>query len=355
MSTLTWLQPEEITRLRPAHGVADESFFHLNILGGWILLPDQELTAAQIYLNGEPLAFVPLWDRPDVANVYPRLPHAVRSGYQLRLPAGMLRTDDISRVIAVGFQGDRPISRQRTILFADEFSPDVPIPTASLIELTQGNHDGTQYKRLGYRFYRHLLDVIGRHRDRRQIRTVLDWGCGSGRLAANFLVEPEPAAVCGYDLNTEAIAWCQANLTGGEFRATGRRPPLPARDGQFDLVLALGVVGGFGPTEFDDWLPELKRVLSPRGLLVMSVQGVFSASVRFPAHALATLAKQGFLDGGRFDAENPPREDERLYRGGYYWTPEYVARHWSRHFRILEHLVGEFGSDQDLVVMEPPR
>jgi SAM-dependent methyltransferase len=355
MPPLISLSDAEIKQLRPARGVADETYFHLNILGGWIFLPDQELTDAQINLNGEPIAFVPLWDRPDVAEIYPRFPHAWRTGYQLRLPAGLLRQNDVNRVLTVGFHHERPIARQRTVLFTDEFTPDVPIPTPSLIELTQGNHDGVQYKRLGYRFYRHLSDVIGRHRDPMALRRVLDWGCGSGRVAANFLLQENRPSVCGCDVNTEAIDWCKQNLHGAEFHVTGRLPPLPARHASFDLILALGVVGGFGPSEFELWLPELKRVLAPNGLVIISTQGAFSAAVRFPPDALATLAEQGYLNGTEYDQTHPPSPEERLYRGGFYWTPEWITRNWSRHFRILEYLVGEFGSDQDLVVMEAPQ
>jgi SAM-dependent methyltransferase len=352
MTSLEWLAPKQIENLRPARGVADESFFQLNILGGWIFLPDQEMTAAQIHLNGKPLAYVPLWHRPDVAEIYPRFPHAIRSGYQIKLPAGLLRQDGVNRVVTIGHHGDHPVARQRTILFADEVAPDVPLPTPSLIELTQGNQDPAQYKRLGYRFYRHLLDVIDRHRDAGSIRRILDWGCGSGRVAANFLSHKNQPAVCGCDVNAEAIQWCRANLSQWEFHVTGRMPPLPVPDAAFDLILALGVVGGFGPAEFEEWLPELKRVLAPKGLLIISTQGVFSAAVRFPPDALASLAERGFLDGSKYDEIHPPSPDERLYRGGFYWTPEWIAANWSRHFRILEHLVGEFGSDQDLVVMD---
>lgn len=352
MPPLTSFTENEIKNLRPARGGADESFFHLNILGGWIFLPDEQLTAAQIRLNGEPLAYVPLWDRPDVAEVYPRFPHALRTGYQLRLPPGLLRLNDINRVLTIGYHDERPVARQRTILFSDESTPDVPIPTPSLIELTQGNYDGVEYKRLGYRFYRHLLDVIGRHREPAALRRILDWGCGSGRIAANFLVETPRHEVCGCDVNAEAIEWCQRNLTNGEFHVTGSMPPLPARDASFDLILAVGVVYGFGPTEFDAWLPELKRVLTPNGLLIISTQGAFSAEVRFPQEALASLAEKGFLNGSLYDEQHAPSPEERLYRGGYYLTPGWVTRNWSRHFRILEMLVGELGADQDLVVME---
>jgi SAM-dependent methyltransferase len=354
MPPLTNFGVEEIRKLHPARGVADESFFHLNILGGWIFLPSQELSAVQIHLNGEPLAFVPLWDRPDVAAVYPRFPHALQTGYQLRLPAGLLRLDDINRVLAIGYHEVRPVARQRTILFTDETAPEVPIPTPSLIELTQGNHDGAQYKRLGYRFYRHLMDVIGRHRNPAMLRRVLDWGCGSGRIAANFLVEKNQPHVCGCDVNDEAIDWCKANLSGAEFHVTGRLPPLPVASESFDLILALGVVGGFGPAEFELWLPELKRVLTPKGLLIISTQGAFSAAVRFPPEGLNRLKADGFLDGTLFDQQHPPSPDERLYRGGFYWTPDWIVKNWSRHFRIIELLVGEFGADQDLVVMEHP-
>jgi SAM-dependent methyltransferase len=348
------LPPEQIAALRPARGFAEETHFHLNVLGGWIFVPDQELTAAQVYLEGEPVGFIQLAERPDVAEFYFKFPHALRSGFELRLAPGRLRTDAVNRVTAVGYRGERPVARLRSLVFADALVPAVPAPPPELIELTQGDHHAPTYRKLGYRYYLQFRDVIARHRAAPDVRQVLDWGCGSGRVAANFLAEPGGPAVCGCDVNEGAVAWCRTSLPGGEFHVTTRKPPLPVADGRFDVVIALGVVGGCGPHEFAEWLPELRRVLAPGGLILMSLQGAFAAAVRFPPEALAQLARAGILDGSAYDACHPPSPQETLYREGFYLTREYVARTWSEYFRILEHGEGEINSDQDLVVMQRP-
>src|SRR5262249_56883409 len=96
-----------------------------NILSGWIFLPDQQLTSVEGFLDGTPVGTIALEDRPDVADVYHRTPYSLRSGYLLQLQPGQLRTDGVSRAIVVGYVGERPAARLRTVVFPGSVIPDV--------------------------------------------------------------------------------------------------------------------------------------------------------------------------------------------------------------------------------------
>jgi SAM-dependent methyltransferase len=334
--------------LRTARGDADFDWVS-NLLTGYILLPDTELDSVQAYLNGMPAGSGEvLKSRPDVPALFHRIPHAARSGYRIALSPGRMRATEINRVSVLGCQDGRAVARLDTLLFGEGLVPAVPIPPPGLIEKTQGGHDRGLYRRLGFRYYHQFLSAISRYRDPGSVRRILDWGCGSGRVAANFLAAPNGPRVSGCDIDPDAIAWCRGHLPRGEFTLIAPEPPLPYPGAAFDVVLSLAVLAGFGPDAYAVWLPEVRRVLAPGGLLLASVQGAFAASFEPPPATAPDLLRDGIVDGGRYDTADPFHA-EGQWRG-YYLTSDYVRREWSQYFEILEHLEGEINADQDLVV-----
>jgi SAM-dependent methyltransferase len=345
--------PRGFENLRVGYGFMDCPNADKKNLEGWIFCLQEELDSVRAYLDGAFAGSAPLEGSPDIGDLFPTVPHAARSCYRLEFQPGAFKTDRVNRALVVGFHGDRPVVRISSVLFADAIVPDVPIPPADLIWTTQGNHDPLSYKALGFRYYRQLLDAVARHRDWRSIGRVLDWGCGSGRVAANFLAAPDGPRVCGCDIDAAAIAWCAANLPNGEFRLLQGFPDLPYPDASFDLIIAFAALMPFGPDELALLFPELKRVLAPKGLLVASLQGLYSAAIRFLPEVVAEKTRVGFLNGSQHDSLHPPPPElNKFYRGGFYWAPDFVAREWSKYFHVLEYGEGAINFDQDLVVMQ---
>ncbi len=109
------------------------------------------------------------------------------------------------------------------------------------------------------------LDLLGNVDGKR----VLDAACGPG-LYAQELVR-RGASVVGFDQSPKMIDFCRARVPTGDFHVHDLADPLDwLSDASFDLVLlALAI-------EYVDdrvsALSELRRVLSPRGALVMSRQ-----------------------------------------------------------------------------------
>src|SRR6187551_2212940 len=56
------------------------------VIHGWILLPDVPLDSLTLYLDGLQLSQVRLRDREGVADTFPQIPHAARSGFELSVP-----------------------------------------------------------------------------------------------------------------------------------------------------------------------------------------------------------------------------------------------------------------------------
>ena len=104
-------------------------------------------------------------------------------------------------------------------------------------------------------------------------RSVLDFGCGSGRLLRWFLPHvAEGVRLAGCDPHAQSIEWLRAH-SPPEVRLYANRlePPLPETEASFDLVYAVSVFSHI--VDWAPWLLELRRVLKPGGLLVATLHG----------------------------------------------------------------------------------
>src|SRR3954452_13781850 len=75
-------------------------------------------------------------------------------------------------------------------------------------------------------------------------KTVLDFGCGSGRVLRQFLPEARTglATFHGADIHGPSIAWASENLSPPlNFVQSGELPPLTFEAGTFDLIWATSV------------------------------------------------------------------------------------------------------------------
>lgn len=118
--------------------------------------------------------------------------------------------------------------------------------------------------------------------------TVLDFGCGCGRLARQLIQQkPSPERYVGLDLHAGMINWCSQNLTPrapgftfhhhdvlyNNFNPGQGKPlyaPLPVGDDEFSLVVAISVFTHLTQVQTTHYLSELSRVLAPGGRLLSS-------------------------------------------------------------------------------------
>ena len=96
--------------------------------------------------------------------------------------------------------------------------------------------------------------------------TVLDLGCGAGEFSAALLeAGARPVAV---DVAHEALRRARDRVTGLDVRHWEPGEPLPLADGSVDVVWAGEVVEHVA--DVAPWLSQLRRVLVPRGTLLMT-------------------------------------------------------------------------------------
>ncbi len=119
-----------------------------------------------------------------------------------------------------------------------------------------------------------------------QFRSVLDFGCGCGRIARQLIQQrPRPQRYAGIDLHAGMIRWCDENLAphapGFTFHHhdvlyDGFNPgegkplsaPLPFANNEFSLIVAWSVFTHLTQTQSEAYFAELSRVLEPGGVLV---------------------------------------------------------------------------------------
>lgn len=124
---------------------------------------------------------------------------------------------------------------------------------------------------------------------------VLDWGCGCGRIAR--WTAPDIVAArgtfTGSDLNPKVVAWCAANLPG-RYVANGLQPPLALDDGSMDLAYAQSVLTHLTEATAIAWLAEVRRVLRPGGLALLTFMDDRYSERWGPPDVLPKLRVEGF-------------------------------------------------------------
>lgn len=103
-------------------------------------------------------------------------------------------------------------------------------------------------------------------------KTVLDFGCGAGRVLRQFLPETRSGEFWGCDLYEPTITWLNENLSPPFRFYVNDRRPMPHPDEYFDLVYAISVFTHI-TDEWAEWLLELHRILKPGGLLLATFIG----------------------------------------------------------------------------------
>ena len=142
-----------------------------------------------------------------------------------------------------------------------------PLPPRRLMVRVAGTGDADWFLRSG----RAGFDAIAAHAPLTELQSVLDFGCGCGRVTRWW--REFNGAVAGSDVSGPAIEWCRANLPFARFERNALAPPLAFADESFDLVYALSVFTHLTAELQLAWRDELRRVLRPGGRLLLTTHG----------------------------------------------------------------------------------
>ena len=168
--------------------------------------------------------------------------------------------------------------------------------------------------------------------DPKELTSVLDFGCGCGRVVSAFQALLPQAKFYGTDAEADLIAWSRTHLTGADFRVNALEPPLSYSDSQFDLIYAISVFTHLDERQQFLWLDELRRVARPGAIVILTVHGT--------------------EDENQFEfVKNDAWAD--FFPDHYQTTVHgrsYVTANWSHYFTILDYHARAIGT-QDAVVL----
>lgn len=124
---------------------------------------------------------------------------------------------------------------------------------------------GGDYERIGNILYKLLL-----HAGLREGMTVLDFGCGSGRVARQLGRHVRKLNYCGIDVVQDLLDYAAANSVPHYEFVLNQGLSLPRPDGWANMIFAFSVFTHLLHEETYLYLEEMRRVLKPDGILVFS-------------------------------------------------------------------------------------
>lgn len=112
----------------------------------------------------------------------------------------------------------------------------------------------------------HLAQAIELLMKKNKLKSVLDIGCGTGRLVAYF--QEKGFASYGCDNAAEAITIARKNARKNSIKKTSAIS-LPYKDNSFDLVSAISVIEHLSLKDGGKMIAEIRRVLKPNGFVFL--------------------------------------------------------------------------------------
>jgi SAM-dependent methyltransferase len=329
-------------------------------LSGWMLLPRSgAFDEVQAYWNGERIGTATRVERRDLIDYVYWLRSVEDAGVTVIVPG----RDADGLLELIGVRRGRACARLATYFVAPQLDP-VPVPPEDLT-LRVSDLTADTFRLSGLKAFTDMWEQVAGYCAVDPVRLrVLDWGSGCGRVSRN-LARIGVACLHGCDIDTEAVAWCAANLPGA-FHLTDVDPPLPYPDGSIDVVIATSVFTHLTRESQARWLREMARVLIPGGLLLASVAGSDVARVgRSPRlrsarpgslltraaamRRVVRLYRAGIMDE-HFDAHLDGIAPAGYYRMTFQ-TRRYTRRAWTQHFAVVDYVIRGLNGYQDLVVL----
>lgn len=232
--------------------------------------------------------------------------------------------------------------------FAERFlrPTDVSVPPAILRYKVSESTDARSFLDIGMRTaiaIEHALGDAGSSLN--AMGKVLDFGCGCGRTL-RWLIDQSPhTTFIGTDVDMMSVRWCQQYLDVDAY-VNGDLPPLVFSDMAIDCVIAISVFTHLSEQNQLLWLEELRRILRPGGLLVVSLHGQGALGCLGTEDRI-TLQAHGVL----FKRSSKLHGIHPAWYHTTFHTEEYVMRTWTKLFKVVAYRTLGLGY-QDLVVLQ---
>jgi len=202
--------------------------------------------------------------------------------------------------------------------------------------------------------------------------TVLDFGCGWGRMLRFFLKDVRAGNLNGMDVDPDVIALCQRLFQQGRFQVCNPRPPVQLPEESYDVIYLYSVFSHLNEEVQLQWANEFARLLKPGGILLATTQArrfvEFCATLR--AKPVQESAWHESLARSFPDPERTLRDYDQgkfihVPTGGGDHRPSsfygetliprgYVEKNWPRQLKLIDFKDDPALLPQALIVMQKP-
>jgi SAM-dependent methyltransferase len=205
-----------------------------------------------------------------------------------------------------------------------------------------------------------IESCIERHMPNRNIRelNILDFGCGVGRISLPFFFKYGRPTHC-VDVDKKCIAYLKETIPGANPTEIPYDPPTPFADNSFDVVYAVSVWTHLPPDKSDAWLREIKRILIPGGLALITTTSFAGLAARRksldPKWGWATYSDDELRKDREVFKPTPSPPGVTGEYGYAAHDPTWLKEHWTRQYMpVLETVLGGILGVQDINVLRRP-
>lgn len=180
-------------------------------------------------------------------------------------------------------------------------------------------------------------------------KSILDHGCGFGRMTRHFRNSFEASKVVAADVTANMVEFCEKNLDVVPLLISD--DSAISRSGhKFDIIISVSVFSHLPPEKFLNTMRDLRASLEPGGILIFTIAGEFVAKTKG-----VSIGDEGYRYGrvGRSKNETQGRLSEKEY-SSMFVKPWYVAKVLAdSDLTLLEYKRQGHVGVQDVFVVEP--
>lgn len=169
--------------------------------------------------------------------------------------------------------------------------------------------------------------------DLAKFQRILDFGCGCGRTLVHLHDLAPRAQIDGTDIDESAIEWCKTHLRFATFTFGNASPPADYASDTFDFIYAISVFTHLDEDYQFRWLEELRRIVKPGGVLLLTVDSSLVGENDF--------VFQRSYEDGLFPA---------WYQNAFH-SQHYVVENFGKYFEVMGYLPQGMNDHQDIVLL----
>lgn len=247
----------------------------------------------------------------------------------------------------VAYHKHKAAPRNMAARVTNRLKGELPLPSPKLIFLVTGKKSPIWFLESGGAHSQTIRDVLAKHDLKiEQFTSVLDFGCGVGRIMRHLSSTPGPQWH-GTDYNPQLIEWCRDHLKFAQFKVNTLTDKLSYADESFDFIYAYSVFTHLKEDLQFFWIDELSRVLKPGGHLYFTTHGDYFLQGLEPAE------RELFENG------QPVIREQQQSGSNFcasFHPPKYVHETLGKNLTVVDFIPGsEHGwADQDVHLVKKP-